>query len=57
MIDGLRVIREGLNPQDWVIVNCVQRVRAGAKVDPRKQTLSTEHVLPGSGTIAGKQRG
>jgi RND family efflux transporter MFP subunit len=57
MIDGLRVIREGLNPEDWVIVNGVQRVRAGAKVDPRKQTLSTEQVLPGSGTIAGKQRG
>lgn len=37
IIDGLRVIRDGLKPEDWVIVNGVQRVRAGVKVDPRKQ--------------------
>ncbi len=36
MIDGLRVIRDGLKPEDWVIVNGVQRVRPGAKVDPQR---------------------
>jgi RND family efflux transporter MFP subunit len=37
MIDGLRVIRNGLQPEDWVIVNGVQRVRPGARVDPQQQ--------------------
>ncbi len=56
MIDGLRVIREGLNPEDWVVVNGAQRVRPGAKVDPRKQTASTEQSPLRSGTTAAKQR-
>ena len=46
MIDGLRVIRGGLQPEDWVIVNGVQRVRPGAKVDPERQALPEDHVLP-----------
>jgi RND family efflux transporter MFP subunit len=37
IIDGLRVIRDGLQPGDWVIVKGVQRAKAGAKVDPIKQ--------------------
>ena len=32
--DGLRVIREGLKPQDRVIVDGLQRARVGAKVSP-----------------------
>src|SRR5208337_74554 len=32
MIDGLRVIRSGAGPSDWVIVNGVQRARTGIKV-------------------------
>jgi membrane fusion protein, multidrug efflux system len=32
IIDGLRVVRSGLGPQDQVIVNGLQRVRPGAKV-------------------------
>lgn len=45
MIDGLRVIRVGVKPEDWVIVNGVQRVRAGAKVDPRKQGIPSGAVV------------
>ena len=33
--DGLRVIREGLKPEDRVIVDGLQRARVGAKVTPR----------------------
>ena len=33
--DGLRVIREGLKPEDRVIVDGLQRVRVGAKVSPQ----------------------
>src|ERR1700691_2129767 len=32
--DGLRVIREGLKPEDHVIVDGLQRARVGAKVSP-----------------------
>ncbi len=32
--DGLRVIREGLKPEDRVIVEGLQRARVGAKVNP-----------------------
>ena len=46
MSDGLRVVRNGLKPEDWVIVNGVQRVRTGAKVDAERQTLPGDHVLP-----------
>jgi RND family efflux transporter MFP subunit len=37
IIDGWRVIRDGLQPDDWVIVKGVQRARTGVKVDPIKQ--------------------
>ncbi|HEV8341912.1 MAG TPA: efflux RND transporter periplasmic adaptor subunit [Candidatus Binatia bacterium] len=40
IINGLRVIREGLKPDDWVVVNGVQRTRSGMKVDPQKQEIS-----------------
>ena len=32
--EGLRVIREGLKPEDHVVVDGLQRVRVGAKVTP-----------------------
>jgi RND family efflux transporter MFP subunit len=34
--DGLQVVRDGVKPEDWVIVNGIQRVRDGAKVDPKR---------------------
>jgi membrane fusion protein, multidrug efflux system len=37
--DGLQVILEGLKPEDWVIVNGIQRVRDGAKVDPKRVSM------------------
>ena len=35
--DGLRVIKEGLGPDDKVIVNGLMRARPGAKVTPQPQ--------------------
>jgi membrane fusion protein, multidrug efflux system len=34
--EGLRVVREGLRPEDRVIVDGLQRARVGAKVTPRE---------------------
>ena len=46
LIDGWRVIRDGLQPEDWVIVNGVQRARAGAQVDPVKQDSASAQPSP-----------
>jgi RND family efflux transporter MFP subunit len=40
LIHGFRVIREGLKPDDWVIVSGIQRARTGAKVSPEKRDIS-----------------
>lgn len=37
LADGLRVIKDGLTPDDRVIVNGIARVRAGSKVTPQEQ--------------------
>jgi multidrug efflux system membrane fusion protein len=34
--DGLQAIGAGLKPEDWVVVNGIQRVRDGAKVEPKR---------------------
>jgi RND family efflux transporter MFP subunit len=34
--DGLQVVQHGVKPEDWVIVNGIQRVRDGAKVEPKR---------------------
>ena len=46
LIDGWRVIRDGLQPEDWVIVKGVQRARAGAQVDPVKQESASVQPSP-----------
>jgi len=48
MFDGLQVIGEGLQPGEWVIVNGVQRVREGIKVQPQQ--------IPMPGTTSGAAR-
>src|SRR5262249_25604323 len=34
--DGLQVVREGVKPEDWVVVNGIRGVRDGAKVEPKR---------------------
>src|SRR5262245_25370933 len=46
LIDGWRVIRDGIQPDDWVIVKGVQRARTGAKVDPIKQDSAGSSPSP-----------
>jgi multidrug efflux system membrane fusion protein len=38
---GLRLIEEGIQPTDWVIVNGLQRVRPGVEVTPRRVAMKT----------------
>ncbi len=39
LVDGLRVVRSGLQPKDVVLVNGLQRVRPGARVDAALQPM------------------
>lgn len=41
LVDGLRVIEEGLAPDEAVIVKGIQRARPGAKVDPKSIEMTT----------------
>ena len=36
VVDGLRVVRDGLMPQDRIVIEGLQRVRPGAKVDAKE---------------------
>jgi multidrug efflux system membrane fusion protein len=40
MIDGLRVVRQGLQSNDWIIVNGLMSVRPGAKVNPTRTPVA-----------------
>ncbi len=50
---GLRVIREGLKPDDRVIVDGLQRARIGAKVTPKAQAAPAPQAAPTSAPAAG----
>lgn len=49
---GLRVIRKGLKPDDWVILRGQQRVRPGQKIVPRRAPLTVSNATPGAGAPA-----
>jgi RND family efflux transporter MFP subunit len=38
LIDGLRVVRDGVTAEEWVVVSGVQRVRPGQPVDAQRDT-------------------
>ena len=44
MIDGLRVVREGLSAGDRIIVNGIQRAKADGLVDPTETTVASAVV-------------
>jgi multidrug efflux pump subunit AcrA (membrane-fusion protein) len=39
IVDGLRIVRKGLKPDDVVVVSGLQRVRPGAQVKPNMTTM------------------
>jgi RND family efflux transporter MFP subunit len=36
LADGLQIVLDGVKPEEWVVVNGIQRVRDGAKVEPKR---------------------
>lgn len=49
VVDGYRVIREGLKGDETVVVNGLSRVRPGAKVKPESKTLPPQVSMPAKG--------
>lgn len=47
LVDGLRVVRDGLSTSDWVIVEGTQRARPGALVDPQRQQIPAPVAVGG----------
>jgi RND family efflux transporter MFP subunit len=45
-VDQLRVIKDGLQPDDRVVVNGLMRARPGAKVNPQQEGSSPTKVSP-----------
>jgi multidrug efflux system membrane fusion protein len=48
VIDGLRVVRDGLKADDTIVVNGLQRVRPGSPVTPQKVAMGEQHIHPGT---------
>jgi RND family efflux transporter MFP subunit len=46
IIDGLRIVREGLKPGDVIIVNGAQRVHPGITVTPQRVAMSPDRGPP-----------
>lgn len=46
IIDGLRVVHDGISAEDWVIVNGIQRARTGGKVTPERKPLAEQAAAP-----------
>lgn len=44
LVDGLRVIKSGLNAGDKVVINGLQRVRPGMKVSPTEQPMMPDSL-------------
>jgi len=47
IFDGKRVVREGLQPGDTIIVNGLQRVRPGMTVSPEPQAIAQTTAVGG----------
>jgi len=45
VVDGLRVVTEGLAPDDNVIINGLMRARAGAKVTPQQSSIASASTV------------
>jgi multidrug efflux system membrane fusion protein len=57
VIDGLRVVREGLKANDTIVVNGLQRVRPGSPVTPQNVAMGEQHIHPGSKTMYAQNAG
>ena len=50
LVDGLRVVREGVKPGEYIVVNGLQRVRPGAEITPQRVAMGPRKA--GQGVLA-----
>lgn len=55
-LEGLRIVRAGLNKGEKIVVNGLQRVRSGMPVDPQPVPMADEKTLAGFATAAGSNQ-
>ncbi|MGD9828985.1 MAG: efflux RND transporter periplasmic adaptor subunit [Hyphomicrobiaceae bacterium] len=48
VVGGLRVVRTGLRPTDWIIVKGLVRARPGVKVTPKRETIKVTEETSGA---------
>jgi RND family efflux transporter MFP subunit len=46
LIDGMRVVREGLTTEEWVVTSGIQRVKPGQPVDAERKALQPPPATP-----------
>ncbi len=46
LVDGLRVVREGLAASEWVVTKGLQRARPGSKVEPKRLVIAEPETDP-----------
>jgi RND family efflux transporter MFP subunit len=56
IIDGLRVVQEGLSSGETIVVNGLQRVRPGAQVAPQRVAMGEHHSSDGQPLLAANTR-
>jgi RND family efflux transporter MFP subunit len=52
--DGLRVVEEGVAPDDWIVVNGLQRARPGAAVNPQRAGEAPAEATAATGVATTK---
>lgn len=53
-VGTMRVVNDGIKPEDWIVVNGLQRARPGAPVDPQRQEKMAKQ--PGSTRFAAEEK-
>jgi RND family efflux transporter MFP subunit len=56
LVDGLRVVRGGIVPTDWVVVSGQTRVRPGLAVAPKREPIKLSRTEPAANGPVLKQR-
>lgn len=51
LFEGLRVVREGVSEEDWIITRGLQRARPGLKVAPKREVLTVSQTA-GASTLS-----
>ncbi|HEX9881578.1 MAG TPA: efflux RND transporter periplasmic adaptor subunit [Hyphomicrobium sp.] len=51
LVDGLRVVREGIGPEDWVVIRGQQRVRPDQKISPKHIPLKVSDAKGNTSSV------